>query len=166
MATKFCTWHGSCTVVTRARFFAICDDQELNYNKIKFPVHLNFHWKSLVIWVPVHILLTHWGQVTHIYVGNVTIVASDNGLLPWRHQAIIWTNARILSTGPLETNFSGILFETHTFAFKKMHLKMSSGKWWPFSRGLNVLNAKRTMRTRHALSKHLWDNTFLYMYVY
>ena len=34
------------------------------------------------------------------------IIGSDNGLSPGRHQAMIWTNARILLTGPLETNFS------------------------------------------------------------
>ena len=37
---------------------------------------------------------------------NYTIIGSDNGLLPVRHQAIIWTNAGILFIWPLETNFS------------------------------------------------------------
>ena len=39
--------------------------------------------------------LTHWGRVTHIYVSNLTIIGSDNGLSPGRRQAIIWTNAGI-----------------------------------------------------------------------
>ena len=47
----------------------------------------------------------------HMYVNNLTIIGSDNGLLPGRHQAIIWTNAGILLTGPLGTNFSEILIE-------------------------------------------------------
>ena len=34
-------------------------------------------------------LLTHWGRVTHIYVANLTIIGSDNGLSPGRRQAII-----------------------------------------------------------------------------
>ena len=34
----------------------------------------------------------------------------------------------ILSIGPLQTNFSENLIEIQIFAFKKMHLKMSSGK--------------------------------------
>ena len=42
------------------------------------------------------ICLTHWGRVTHISVAYLTIIASDNGLLPSRRQAIIWTNAGIL----------------------------------------------------------------------
>ena len=52
--------------------------------------------------------LTHWGRVTHICVSKLTIIGSDNGLLPGRHQAIIWTNAEILSIGPIGTNFSEI----------------------------------------------------------
>ena len=63
----------------------------------------------------------------HICVNNLTIIGSDNGLLPGRHQAIIWTNAGILFIGPLGTNFSEILIEIHAFPFKKVHLKMSIG---------------------------------------
>ena len=44
-------------------------------------------------------VLTHWGRVTHICVGNLTTIGSDNGLSPGRRQAIIWTNAGILSIG-------------------------------------------------------------------
>ena len=53
--------------------------------------------------------LTHWGRVTHICVDNLTIIDPDNGLLPGRHQAIIWNNAGILSIGLLGTDFSEIL---------------------------------------------------------
>ena len=83
--------------------------------------------------------LTHWGQVTHICVSNPTIIGSDNGLSPWRRQAIIWYNAGILLIRRLGTNFSEILIGIQTFSFKKMHLKMSSAKWRPFCLGLNVL---------------------------
>ena len=89
---------------------------------------------------PVNQSLTHWGRVTHICVGNLTIIGSDNGLLPGRRQAITWTNVGILLIGPLGTNFSEMLIEIHKFSFKKIHLKMSSGKWRPFCLGLNVLN--------------------------
>ena len=37
-------------------------------------------------------VLTHWGRVTHICVGNLTLIGSDNGLSPGRRHAIIWTN--------------------------------------------------------------------------
>ena len=53
--------------------------------------------------------LTHWGRVTHIGGGEQTIIGSDNGLSPGRRQAIIWTNAGILSIGPLGTNFNETL---------------------------------------------------------
>ena len=77
-------------------------------------------------------ILTHWGRVTHICVGKLTVIGSDNGLSPEQRKAIIWTNAGILLIGPLETNFSEILIGIQTFSFKKMHLEMSSAKWHPF----------------------------------
>ena len=94
-------------------------------------------------WIPhnifLQVVLTHWGRVTHIWVSKISSIDSDNGLSPGRRQAIIWTNGGILFIGPLGTNFSELLIAIHTFAFKKMHLKMSSGKWRPFCLGLNVL---------------------------
>ena len=33
--------------------------------------------------------LTHWGWVTHICFSKLTIIRSDNGFSPGRHQAII-----------------------------------------------------------------------------
>ena len=70
--------------------------------------------------------LTHWGRVTHICVSRLTIIGSDNGLSPGRRQAMIWTNAKILLTGPLGTNFSDVLIEILTFSFTKVHFKVSS----------------------------------------
>ena len=64
--------------------------------------------------------LTHWSRVTHICFSKLTIIGSDDGLLPGRHQAIIWTNAGILLIGPLRTNFSEILIEIYTFSFTEM----------------------------------------------
>ena len=83
--------------------------------------------------------MSQWDRVTHICISKLTIIGSDNGLPPSRHQAIIWTNAGILLIRPLGANFSEILIEIYTFSFKKMHLKMSSGKWQPFCLGHNVL---------------------------
>ena len=97
----------------------------------------------LIAWwsknIPDQASLTHWGQVMHICVGNLTIIGWDNGLVPSRCQTIIWPNAGILLIGPLRTNISEILIEIYIFSFKKMHLKKSSGKWRPFCLGLNVL---------------------------
>ena len=95
-------------------------------------------WHALII-ISVTDSLTHWGRVMHTCVSKLTIIGSDNGLSPGWHQAIIWTNAGILSIGPLGTNVSQILIEIYTLSFKKMDLKMSSGKWQPVCLSLNLL---------------------------
>ena len=68
-------------------------------------------------------VLTHWCRVTYMrhWTGSPLVQ-----IMAWR---LFWTNAGILLIGPLGTNFSEILIEIHTFSFKEMHLKMSSGKW-------------------------------------
>ena len=50
-------------------------------------------------------ILTHWGRVTQICVSDLTSIGSDNCLSPVRRQAIIRTNAGILLTRPLGTDF-------------------------------------------------------------
>ena len=85
----------------------------------------------------VSLLLTHWGRVMHLCISKLTSIASDNGLSPRRHQAIIWNSAGISLIGPLGTNFSEISIEIHTFSLKKICLKMSSAKCRPFCLGLN-----------------------------
>ena len=101
---------------------------------------LKFFNVLFVRWVTWPLHLTHWGRVTHICVGKLTIIGSDDGLSPGRRQAIIWTNAGLLLNRHLGTNFSEILIGIQIFSFKKMHLKMSSAKWRPFCLGLNVLS--------------------------
>ena len=44
--------------------------------------------------------------MTHICVGNLSIIGSDNDLSPGRRQAITWTNAGLFLIGPLGTNFN------------------------------------------------------------
>ena len=113
-----------------------------NWFSVNEPLHMFIRVTSVII-TSVHIrykpLLTHWGGVTHICVGKLTIIGSDNGLASVRRQAIIWTNDGLLLIGPLVTNFSEILIEILTFSFMKMHLKVSSVKRRPFCLGLNVL---------------------------
>ena len=98
-----------------------------------------YHVRNVLLWWTRWYWLTHWGLVMHICVSKLTIIASDNGLSPGRRQTIIWTNAGILLIGPLGTNFNEIFIEIQTFSFKKVHLKMSSGKCCPLCLGLNVL---------------------------
>ena len=49
--------------------------------------------------------------MTHISVGKLISIGSDNDLLPGQRQAIIWNNAGIVLIGPLGTNFSEFLIE-------------------------------------------------------
>ena len=96
--------------------------------------------------------LTHWGQVTHTCVSELTIIGSDNGLSPGLRQAIIWNYARLLLIEPLRTNISEISIGIQALSFKKMHLNMSSAKWRLFCLGLNVLTGHYRARWR------LWRN--------
>ena len=57
--------------------------------------------------------------MTHICVGNLTIIGSDNGLSPGRRKAIILINDGILLIGPLGTNFSELLIEIQPFIQEK-----------------------------------------------
>ena len=73
-------------------------------------------WQGAEAWL---VQLTHWGRVTHICIGKLIIIGSDNGLSPDRRQAIIWTNAGLLSIGPLRTHFSDNLFKFKNFHWRK-----------------------------------------------
>ena len=66
--------------------------------------------------------LTHWGRVTHICIGKLAIIGSDNGLAPDRRRAIIWTNAGIFIE-PLERIVSEILNEISYILYKKTRLE-------------------------------------------
>ena len=110
----------------------------LNQNTKK-PKKLNVSTAKCQPFCPGGDELTHWGRVMHICVSKLTIIGSDKGLSPDRRQAIIRTNAGILLIRSLETNFSEMFIKIHTLSFKKIHLKMSSGKWSPFCLGLNEL---------------------------
>ena len=114
-----------------------------NVAKAFMGLHLNVYF----------LILTHWGRVTHICVSKLTIIGSDTGLLPGWCQAIIWTNAGILLIKPCGTNFDGILIKIKQFSFKKMRLKMSSGKRGPFCLGLNVL--RKCMPNQSPLRKKI-----------
>ena len=133
-----------------------CPDTLWHCNDVFFPV---FRWGLRQChtqnnrWI-----LTHWSRVRHICISKLAIIGSDNGLSPWRRQAIIWINARILLIGPLGTNFSEIYIEILKFSFKKMRLKVSSAKRRPFCLGLNVLTGiSRCIWVKpYCATDHLW----------
>ena len=74
----------------------------------------------------------------HASVNRVTI-GSDNVLSPIRRQAIIWTNARLLSIGLLGTNLSKISIKIRSFSLK-MRLEISSNKVAAILSGRDELN--------------------------
>ena len=77
------------------------------YNGISILVRQYLYTKIFPRW-PESSKLTLWGRAMHICISKLTIIGSDNGLLPgWRH-AIIQTNDGILLIEPLGANFSEI----------------------------------------------------------
>ena len=120
------------------------------------------------------VALTHWGPVTRICIGKLTVIGSDNGLSPGRRQAIFWTNAGILLFGLLGTIFSDILIWIQTFSLEKMHLIMASAKWRPFCVGLNVLKMQTNMCSGKgwstvwypAITLSHWVNGFFHVRIY
>ena len=90
-------------------------------------------------------------RVTHICVGKLAIIGSDNGVSPRRRQAIIWISSGILLNEPLGANFNDILIKIETFLLMKIRLKMSSAKCCPFH-----------LRPQCVDILHLiWDKNFL-----
>ena len=102
-------WFRLCQNIFTARF-PVCTVPVCNV-----PISHNQRWTSLMMHI--HVCATHYGRVTHISVGKLTIIGSDNGLALDRRQSIIWTNVEKVLIGPLGTNFSEILIEIHTFSF-------------------------------------------------
>ena len=76
-----------------------------------------------------------WGRVTHICVSKLTIIGSDNSLVPRRHQAII--SEPMLGYCWLDKLQWNLNRNLYIFT----QCEMSPGNWRPFSIGLNVLKA-------------------------
>ena len=76
----------------------------------------------------------------HICVSELGRTGAGNGLSPIRRQAIIYTDAVLLSIGPSGTKYREILVKIQNFSFTKTHLKISFMKWRPFYPGLDVLH--------------------------
>ena len=83
--------------------------------------------------------LTHWGRETYICVNKRGHHWFRYWLVAFRRQAIIWTNAGLLSIGPLRTYFTEILIKIQQISLKKVHLKISYAKWRPSCLGLSLL---------------------------
>ena len=84
---------------------------------------------------PSNLSITHLPIVPHICVSESVQHWFIYGLSPIWRQAIIWTNAGLLSVRPLRTNFSEILIKIQSFSFTKVQPKILSAKWRPFCPG-------------------------------
>ena len=102
--------------------------------------------------------VTHGGRVTHTCVSEPNLNGSDNGLSTGRLQVIMWTYAGSLLIWPLRKYFREISIKVQTFSFNKMHLKMLSAKWRPFSLGPYV---PASLITYNALTNELSVNSLL-----
>ena len=128
IATKFCICSDSCAVGTCAKFcvdhipgipvqlnvisiwgencvwiiISGPDPCLAIYCPQDWPPYIMVTWRNHNFWGICFLTfsLTHWGRATHVCVGKLTIIGSDNGLSPGRRQAIIWTIAGILLIGP------------------------------------------------------------------
>ena len=71
-------------------------------------------------------------------------------------QAITWTNAGLLTIGPLGTNFTKIRTIIQNVSFTKIYLKMSSAKWRSFSSGEDELTWNTHGRFTPVLKGRKW----------
>ena len=129
-------WISCCPISNKSLLVPI-----MAWHRTHAPSHYLNRWCTVYWRVCVSLGLGGWARLVHIYVSNLTIISSDNGLLPGRCQAIIGTNTGIWLIGPLEINTNEILIEINSFSFKKMHLKISSAKRRVFLLDPNVLRA-------------------------
>ena len=79
------------------------------------------------------------GRLTHIFVGNVTIIGLDNGLSPGRRQSIFLANAGILLIQSFETNFSEMFTEFIYLHSRTYLCKCRPRNGGHLASGLNVL---------------------------
>ena len=64
-------------------------------------------------------VLTHWSRVMHICISKLTIIDSDNGLLPGRCQAIIWNQWWNVVNFNLRNKFQwNLKWNSHIFIHK------------------------------------------------
>ena len=94
---------------------------------------INFLYSSnLLRWQWGNCVIASLRWVMHICVGNLIIIGSDNGLLLGWHQAIIWTDARILFFWTPRNKHQWNFNQNAYNLIQENPFKMSSGKWQPF----------------------------------
>ena len=139
--------------VAKALSTHICISSSLWDNMLTHHIQHCGGWGSITIWFWVN-SSPHSASYTSV---NQVSIGSDNGLSPIWCQASISTNAKILSIGPLGTNFSEILIRIQNLSFTKMNLKIWSSKWWPFCPGGDELIKDTPHHALTWLAALKWD---------
>ena len=111
--------------------------------------------------------------MTHKCVGKLAIIGSYNGLLPGRHQAIIWANAGILLIGPIEIfqwNLNTLRQRQHgrhiaDDTFKGIFLIKISLKFVPRGSIKNIPALVQIMAWRRPGNRPQWVNRNFYIFI-
>ena len=131
------TYYAECIKQYHAIWLAVICDHTAVYNRRHRYIYYIMHLLAVAQYTRGHLKPPPppppWCRI-YTSMERVSTV-SDNGLSPIRRQAIILTNDGLLSIGPLGTNFSENIIKIQKYSFTKMHLKISSAKWWPFCLG-------------------------------
>ena len=90
-------------------------------------------WSISLMLICLYGKLTHTGMYISFDVGifDILYVEHNAWLVIWLAPSHYLKQYWNIASWSLQTNISEILIEIQTFSFKKMHLKMSSGKWRP-----------------------------------
>ena len=107
--------------------------------------------------------LTQWGRVTHICVGNLAIIGSDNGLSPRRCQAIIWTNAEILLIEPLAGN--KLQWNLNRNLLKRCNIVKKKFGHRPFNKCSGHVQQNLVFH-QYTNQKHLFESTCMCMWLW
>ena len=83
--------------------------------------------------------VTYWDRVTHICVGNLITIGSDNGLSPGRCQVIIWTNTGIHIVYWTTRNTPQWNVNRNSYIYIQGNTFVNVCKWRQFCLGLNML---------------------------
>ena len=118
----------------------------VNHHQPPFRLESNFATYNIVLVInsaPNPLTTPHPSPLCRIYASvNWVTNGSDNGLSPTRRQAIIQTNAVLVSIGPSETNISEFVIKIQTFHSRECIWKCRLGNGGHFSRGKWVKSTK------------------------
>ena len=100
---------------------------------------VRWHWYLKFFILEDKDLLTQWGRVMYICVSKLGHLWFRQWLVAWLAPSHYLNQCWNIVNWTLGNKLHWKFFKLYTFSFKKMHLKMPSGKWLPFCLSLNEL---------------------------